>query len=127
MFWTIASSGITDGRYSAANFSRCTVAEVVALQQFIDRQKRIQVNAESITTARLCLVVIGALSGKNASPPRLEHFLPYDVKDLAREPEAAMTPATARVAQRLIRARKLPLNVVSVLAEELKRFSEPAD
>lgn len=93
------------------------------LQRFLDRHRRIQTNAESVATAKLCMVVIGALAGKSGSQAKLEQFLPYDVKELERDADDGMTEGTARVVQRLIRTRRLPVKITAMLADELRNYA----
>lgn len=96
------------------------------LQRFLDRHRRIQTNAESVATAKLCMVVIGALAGKSGSQAKLEQFLPYDVKELERDADDGMTEGTARVVQRLIRTRRLPVKITAMLADELRNYATPS-
>lgn len=118
------SSGFNDPRFQSDRFSLLTVAEVQEAIRFVEKQNRMKSNIASVSVAKLCMVVGGALGGKQASQKlKLEDFLPYPLKDPEEEREASMTPRTAEIAKRLIKAGILPLSVVSVIATELKKFS----
>jgi hypothetical protein len=64
----------------------------LALENLFETHKE-QVNAQSISTAKLSGLVFSALSGKGKKPS-LEDFLPYEIKkgsnDLQEETVAAM-------------------------------------
>lgn len=129
IFLTIASSGINDSRFSSLNFSLCTTKEVERVMRFLDRKERIRTNAASVSTAKLALVVIQALSDRknSAALPKLDDFLPFSVKDLQEEQEATMTASTARIVKRLMKAGRLPIRIVVAMADELKKFASQQD
>lgn len=129
IFLTIASSGINDSRFSSLNFSLCTTKEVERVMRFLDRKERIRTNAASVSTAKLALVVIQALSDRknSAALPKLDDFLPFSVKDLQEEQEATMTASTAIVVKRLMKTGRLPIRIVAAMADELKKFASQQD
>lgn len=95
--------------------------------RFLDKRQRMKANALSVSTAKLCMVVIGALSSKKGNMPKLDEFLPYSVKDLQDEEEGSMTSSTAAVVKRLMKAGRLPVRIAAAMAEQIKKFSSQQD
>ena len=77
-------------------------------------------NINSIATAKLGTVVVGALGGKKAKVSA-DDFLPFDTRRLKKQ--NGMTDESLGVLQRLMRTRRLDGRVISLLADELKTAS----
>ncbi len=77
-------------------------------------------NINSIATAKLGTVVVGALGGKKARVSA-DDFLPFDTRKLKKQ--NGMTDESLGVLQRLMRTRRLDGRVIALLADELKTAS----
>lgn len=77
-------------------------------------------NINSIATAKLGTVVVGALGGKKAKVSA-DDFLPFDTRRLKKQ--NGMTDESLGVLQRLMRTRRLDGRVIGLLADELKTAS----
>ena len=77
-------------------------------------------NINSIATAKLGTVVVGALGGKKARVSA-DDFLPFDTRRLKKQ--NGMTDESLGVLQRLMRTRRLDGRVIALLADELKTAS----
>ena len=77
-------------------------------------------NINSIATAKLGTVVVGALGGKKAKVSA-DDFLPFDTRRLKKQ--NGMTDESLGVLQRLMRTRRLDGRVIALLADELKTAS----
>ena len=77
-------------------------------------------NINSIATAKLGTVVVGALGGKKAKVSA-DDFLPFDTRKLKKQ--NGMTDESLGVLQRLMRTRRLDGRVIALLADELKTAS----
>ncbi len=77
-------------------------------------------NINSIATAKLGTVVVGALGGKKAKVSA-DDFLPFDTRRLKKQ--NGMTDESLGILQRLMRTRRLDGRVIALLADELKTAS----
>jgi hypothetical protein len=77
-------------------------------------------NINSIATAKLGTVVVGALGGKKAKVSA-DDFLPFDTRRLKKQ--HGMTDESLGILQRLMRTRRLDGRVIALLADELKTAS----
>jgi hypothetical protein len=97
---------------------------VVKAVQWIERQDINKYNIESISTAKLGAVVVGALGGKKArtSP---EDFLPFDTRRLKKE--NGPTDESLSVLKRLLKTTRIDGRLLGMLAEEIKNASSRDD
>ena len=77
-------------------------------------------NINSIATAKLGTVVVGALGGKKARVSA-DDFLPFDTRKLKKQ--AGISDESLVILQRLMKTRRLDGRVISLLANELKTAS----
>ena len=77
-------------------------------------------NINSIATAKLGTVVVGALGGKKTKVSA-DDFLPFDTRRLKKQ--NGMTDESLSILQRLMRTRQLDGRVIALLADELKTAS----
>lgn len=74
-------------------------------------------NIQSISTAKLGTVVVGALAGKKAKTSP-EDFLPFDTRRIRKE--SGITDESLFVLRELMKTRKMNGRVIALLADELK-------
>lgn len=72
---------------------------------------------QSISTAKLGTVVVGALAGKKAKTTP-EDFLPFDTRKLKKD--SGITDESLLVLKRLMGSRRMNGLVIALLADELK-------
>ena len=94
--------------------------DVVAALKWLEKYDVTKYNINSIATAKLGTVVVGALGGKKAKVS-VDDFLPFDTKRIKKE--SGISDETIGVLQKLLRTRKMDGRVVALLAEELKTAS----
>lgn len=96
------------------------VKDVVAAVKWIEKQDLNKYNLNSVATAKLGTVVVGALAGKKAKTSA-EDFLPFDPRKIKKE--NGISDASLRVLQKLMKTRRLDGRLIGMLAEELKNAS----
>lgn len=96
------------------------VQDVVAAVKWIEKQDLNKYNLNSVATAKLGTVVVGALAGKKAKTSP-EDFLPFDPRKIKKE--SGITDESLAVLQKLMKTRRMSGRVIGMLAEELKNAS----
>ena len=108
------SFAIVDPIFHAERFGRLPIIFLQACLENLFETHKEQVNAQSISTAKLSGLVFSALSGKGKKPS-LEDFLPYEIKkgsnDLQEETMVAMKWA--------LKHEKMPPAIVGLIGVEL--------
>ena len=94
--------------------------DVIKALKWLEQHDITQYNINSISTAKLGTVVVGALGGKKARVSA-DDFLPFDTRRLKKQ--NGMTDESLGVLQRLMRTRRLDGRVIALLADELKTAS----
>lgn len=74
-------------------------------------------NAQSMSTAKLCMVVMGALGGKNINAT-VDDFLPFDTRKIKKE--NGITDSSLQILRRLMKTQKLDGRLLALLADDLK-------
>jgi hypothetical protein len=92
----------------------------VTALKWLEKYDITKYNINSIATAKLGTVVIGALGGKKARAS-VDDFLPFDTKKIKKE--NGLSDESMAVLQRLMRSRKMDGRVIALLADELKTAS----
>jgi len=96
------------------------VKDIVTALKWLENHDITKYNINSIATAKLGTVVVGALGGKKARVSA-DDFLPFDTRRLKKQ--NGMTDESLGVLQRLMRTRRLDGRVIALLADELKTAS----
>jgi hypothetical protein len=96
------------------------VKDIVTALKWLENHDITKYNINSIATAKLGTVVVGALGGKKAKVSA-DDFLPFDTRRLKKQ--NGMTDESLGVLQRLMRTRRLDGRVIALLADELKTAS----
>lgn len=94
--------------------------DVVAAVKWIEKYDINKYNIESISTAKLGAVVVGALAGKKAKATPND-FLPFDTKLIKKE--TGVTDESLMVLRRLMKKRRMDGRLIGMLAEELKTMA----
>ena len=92
---------------------------MVALK-WLEKYDITKYNINSISTAKLGTVVVGALGGKKARAS-VDDFLPFDTKKIKKE--NGLSDESLAVLKHLMHSRKMDGRVIALLAEELKTAS----
>jgi hypothetical protein len=108
---------LKDQRWEASQFGKQRLRDVSAALKWLEKHDINKYNIQSITTAKLGTVVVGALAGKKArtSP---EDFLPFDSRKIKKD--NGLTDESLVVLQRLMKTRRMNGRVIALLADELK-------
>jgi hypothetical protein len=114
------ASDFRDGRWEANNFGKQRVKDVVTALKWLERHDITKYNINSISTAKLGTVVVGALGGKKARVS-VDDFLPFDTKKIKKE--NGLSDESLAVLKRLMRSRRMDGRVIALLADELKTAS----
>lgn len=120
----MSASDLKDERWTAGNFGKQRVQDVAAALKWLEKHDTTKYNIQSITTAKLGTVVVGALAGKKAKATP-DDFLPFDTRKLKKE--VGITDESIQVLQRLMKTRRMDGRVIALLAEELKDASLRSD
>lgn len=94
-----------------------TVDSVSAALKYIEKRDITEYNIQSITTAKLAMVVLGGLAGKKAKATT-EDFLPFDTRKLKKD--NGLTDESLAVFQKLMKTRRLDGRLLALMADELK-------
>ena len=124
LYFRLSASDLKDERWTAANFGRQRVKDVAAALKWLERHDTNKYNIQSISTAKLGTVVVGALAGKKAKAVP-DDFLPFDTRRLKKE--TGLTDESMEVLQRLMKTRRMNGRVIALLADELKTASLRGD
>ena len=124
LYFRLSASDLHDERWTAANFGRQRVKDVAAALKWLERHDTNKYNIQSISTAKLGTVVVGALAGKKAKAVP-DDFLPFDTRRLKKE--TGLTDESMEVLQRLMKTRRMNGRVIALLADELKTASLRGD
>lgn len=98
-------------------FGRQRLKDVVTALKWLEKHDISKYNIQSIATAKLGTVVVGALAGKKAKTSP-EDFLPFDTKKIKKE--NGITDESLIVLRELMKTRRVNGKVIALLADELK-------
>lgn len=93
---------------------------MVTALKWLEKYDITKYNINSISTAKLGTVVVGALAGKKARTS-VDDFLPFDTKKIKKE--NGLSDESLAVLQKLMRTTKMDGRVIALLADELKTAS----
>jgi hypothetical protein len=96
------------------------VKDVVAALKWIEKQDIAKYNIQSVSTAKLGTVVVGALAGKKARTST-EDFLPFDTRKSQKD--SGITDESLLVLKELMNGRRMDGRIIGMLAQEIKAFS----
>lgn len=114
VYCQLAELHLSDPLFHAENFGKVPVALIYDLLENHHKTLKMQVNANSISTAKLGTVVISALGGKQAKA-KLDDFLPYPREDK----EDTLSEKTKDAVKWALKTQHLPPQVVALLGSEL--------
>ena len=100
------------------------VQDVVAAVKWIEKQDLNKYNLNSVATAKLGTVVVGALGGKR-NDVGVDDFLPFDTRKLKKD--TGVTDASLKVLKGLMSTHRLDPRLVATLANEIKSASMRED
>ena len=100
--------------FHAPNFKRAPIRLIVALLNFQGKEKKQTINAQSISTAKLGMVVIGALAGKKANAS-IGDFLPFE----SEADPTGLQESTVEALKWALKNQKLPPVIVGLIGVAL--------
>ena len=100
------------------------VDDVEAALKFLEKQDIYRYNVNSLSTAKLGTVVVGALGGKR-NDVGVDDFLPFDTRKLKKD--TGVTDASLKVLKGLMSTHRLDPRLVATLANEIKSASMRED
>jgi hypothetical protein len=115
IYCRIASLGLSDPLFHASNFKRAPTRLIVALLNHQAKDKKQTINAQSISTAKLGMVVIGALAGKKANAS-IGDFLPFE----SEADPSGLRESTVEALKWVLKNEKLPPVIVGLIGVALK-------
>ena len=120
IYFRLNASDLKDRRWESNNFGKQRVKDVVTALKWLEKHDVTKYNINSIATAKLGTVVVGALGGKKAKAS-VDDFLPFDTKRIKEK--SGISDESVGILQKLMRTRKMDGRVIALLAEELKNAS----
>lgn len=114
MYSQLCSFQLADPIFHAANFSRLPIRLIQSVLNDGYQALHRKTNANSVSTAKLAVVVCGALSAKG-SRIKLEHFLPYE----ETQGNNLLKESTKKAMEWALRHEKLPAAIVGMIGAEL--------
>lgn len=91
--------------------------DVIKALKWLEQYDVTRYNINSVATAKLGTVVVGALGGKKAKVS-VDDFLPFSTKRIKQD--SGISDETIGVLQKLMRTRKMDGRVIALLSEDLK-------
>jgi hypothetical protein len=120
IYFRLNASDLRDERWQAHNFGKQRVKDVTTALKWLEKHDIAKYNINSISTAKLGTVVVGALAGKKAKTS-VNDFLPFDTKKIKKE--NGLSDESLAVLQKLMRTTRMDGRVIALLADELKTAS----
>lgn len=120
IYFRLSASDLKDSRWESKSFGKQRVKDVVTALKWLEKHDVTKYNINSISTAKLGTVVVGALAGKKARTS-VDDFLPFDTKKIKKE--NGLSDESLTVLKRLMRTRRMDGRVIALLADELKMAS----
>jgi len=120
IYFRLSASDLKDSRWEGNNFGKQRVKDVVVALKWLEKHDVTKYNINSISTAKLGTVVVGALAGKKARTS-VDDFLPFDTKKIKKE--NGLSDDSLAVLKKLMRSRRMDGRVIALLADELKMAS----
>ena len=105
---------LSDPIFHAVNFSKLPVRFLRAMLDNAAAEKKRMLNAQSVSTAKLGMVVLGAVGGKN-SKGNVEDFLPYEIEKTG----PAIAESTKECIKWVLEKRKIPTAIVALIGPEV--------
>lgn len=115
LYCRIQALSIADPIFHAERFGKVPIALLrMMLEQASTEQQRL-INAQSISTAKLAVTVVGALGGKTARA-KVEDFLPFEQPSVN-----GISSETKEAVQWALKNHRLPPAIVGLIGAELSR------
>lgn len=105
---------LADPLFQACNFARLPVKLIADILEKSYKTLHARTNASSISTAKLAMVVMGAL-GTKGGKVKLDQFLPYELDDGM----SSLKPSTREALEWALKNEKLPAAIVGMIGAEL--------
>jgi hypothetical protein len=105
---------IAEPLLQAERFGKVPVKFLLACIESLEQNRQNVINAESISSAKLGMVVLGALGGKTVKA-KLQDFLPFEPP----RSEEGLSSATIEAMKWALKHETLPPAVVGMLGAEL--------
>lgn len=110
----MASLQLVDPLFQAGNFARLPVKLIADVLEKSYKTLHARTNAASISTAKLAMVVMGALGAKGGKV-KLDQFLPYELDNGL----SSLKPSTKEALEWALKNEKLPAAIVGMIGAEL--------
>jgi len=114
IYCQVTSLQLHDPLFHASNFARLPVKLLADVLEKSYKTLHMRTNAASISTAKLAMVVMGALGAKGAKV-KLDQFLPYEMDDSA----SPLKASTKEALEWALKNERLPAAVVGMIGAEL--------
>jgi len=120
IYFRLNASDLKDERWHSRNFGKQRIKDLTAALKWLEKHDITNYNINSLSTAKLGMVVVGALAGKKAKAS-VDDFLPFDTKKIKKE--NGLSDESLVVLQKLMRTTRMDGRVIALLADELKTAS----
>lgn len=110
----LLSFSIADPLFSAERFGKLPVKLLHVCMEQLSESQRELVNAQSISTAKLSSIVIGALGGKKTKV-KMEELLPYEIK----RNDNGLKESTIAAMKWALKHETMPPAIIGMIGAEL--------
>ena len=117
IYFRLNSSDFNDCRWEAHNFGKQRIKDIVTALKWLENHDITKYNINSIATAKLGTVVVGALGGKKAKVSA-DDFLPFDTRKIKKE--NGISEESCVVLSRLMKTQRMDGRLIALLSDELK-------
>jgi hypothetical protein len=110
----VASLELSDPLFHAANFNKLPIKLLSDVLEHGYKTLQARINAASISTAKLGVVVMSAL-GSKSNKVKLNQFLPYELRDS----QSTMKASTKEALEWALKHKKMPAAIIGMIGAEL--------
>lgn len=114
LYARLLSFSIADPLFHAGNFGKVPVKLLQVCTRQLSDAKQETINAQSISTAKLSSIVMGALGGKRAKV-KIEELLPYEIK----RNNNTLKESTIQAMKWALKNETMPPAIIGMIGAEL--------
>lgn len=114
LYARLLSFSIADPLFHVSNFGKVPIKLLQTCIKQLSETKQETINAQSISTAKLSSIVVGALGGKKAKV-KIEELLPYEIKRNSN----TLKESTIQAMKWALKSETMPPAIIGMIGAEL--------
>ena len=113
MYCRLLALSIADPIFHAERFNKLPVALLTLVLEEASKEEQRRINAESMSTAKLAVTVVGALAGKGTKA-KVDDYLPYE-----QPSRTSISSETRAALQWALKNHRMPPAIVGLIGAAL--------